>query len=218
MGAVLQKATVAQMTTGNKFKAGADLRRRLLEAASRLFRESGYENVSIRNIAQAVGCSQMAMYRHFPDKDALIRQLCTELYKQFTVGVRTKFGHLTDPKEQLRLSLHYFILLAIRNPNHYRFTFLLRTTDEKALQMRNEVAEPTLAFIRKNLKLALPAGSTDALIEERLHELLATLHGLAVMLITYPKAYRMTREKALKRLDTSLDTFTRVSEAQAGNG
>jgi AcrR family transcriptional regulator len=191
----------------DKFKAGADLRRRLLVTASRLFQERGYENVSIRSIAQEVGCSQMAMYRHFPDKDALIRHLCTEIYQQFTAGVRTRLGNLTNPSERLRQSLRYFLLLAMKNPHHYRFTFLLPTTDEKALKMRSEVAEPAIEYLRANLRLVLPEGSSSQLVDRRLHELLATVHGLAVMLITYPKVYKLTRETALKRMDDALELF-----------
>lgn len=199
--------TKTESTRAGAFKAGAELRRRLLETASRLFQEHGYENVSIRSIAQNVGCSQMAMYRHFPDKEALIRHLCTELYRQFTVRVRTRFAQVKDPKERLRQSLRYFLLLAVKNPNHYRFTFLLPTKDEKALKMRSEVAGPAIAFVRENLRLALREKCTDQLIERRLQELLATVHGLVVMLITYPKVYKLTRETALKRLDDALELF-----------
>lgn len=198
----------------DKFKAGADLRRRLLETASRLFQERGYENVSIRSIAQEVGCSQMAMYRHFPDKDALIRHLCTEIYKQFTAGVRTKFGSLADPGERLRQSLRYFLLLATRNPHHYRFTFLLPASDEKALKLRSEVAQPTIEYLRGNLRLALPDGSPDQLVDRRLHEILAIVHGLAVMMITYPKVYKLTRETALKRIDDALELFLGAPEGK----
>ena len=197
-----------------KFKAGADLRRRLLVTASRLFREHGYENVSIRNIAQEVGCSQMAMYRHFPDKDALIRHLCTELYKQFTVSTRSRFESLTDPKERLRQSLRFFLLLAMKNPNHYRFAFLSLTTDEKALRMRCEVAEPAIDYLRGNLRLVLPAGSSEQLVDRRLHELLAIVHGLAVMLITYPRVYKLTRETALKRMDDALELFLKSPDRE----
>lgn len=210
-------ATTAQKIPRGNFKAGADLRRRLLETASRLFQESGYENVSIRNIAQEVGCSQMAMYRHFPDKDALIRHLCTELYKQFTVGLRTKFENLADPREQLRLSLRYFLLLAAKNPNHYRFTFLMRTTDEEALKMRLHVAEPAISHVRKILRSALPEGSSGEIVDRRLHEVLAILHGLAVMLITYPKAYGLKRETALKRMDDALDVFLGTPDPKVRN-
>jgi AcrR family transcriptional regulator len=197
----------ASASRQGKFKAGADLRRRLLVTANHLFQEHGYENISIRSIAREVGCSQMAMYRHFPDKDALIRHLCTELYRQFTASTRSRFQNLTDPKERLRRSLQYFLLLAIKNPNHYRFTFLSFTTDEKALRIRSEVAAPAIAYLRSNLRLALPESSPEQLIGQRLQELLAIVHGLAVMLITYPKVYKLTRETALKRMDDALELF-----------
>ena len=201
--------TQVQSARGGSFKAGAELRRRLLETASRLFQKHGYENVSIRSIAQNVGCSQMAMYRHFPDKEALIRHLCTELYRQFTVRVRTRFTHLNDPKERLRQSLHYFLLLAVKNPNHYRFTFLLSTKDERALKMRSEVAGPAIAFLRENLRLALRESDADQLVDHRLQDLLATVHGMVVMMITYPKVYKLTRETALKRIDDALELLLR---------
>ncbi len=197
----------ASASRRGKFKAGADLRGRLLDTAGRLFQEHGYENVSIRSIAQEVGCSQMAMYRHFPDKDALIRHLCTELYKQFTMSARSRFQGLTDPRERLRHSLRIFLLLAMKNPNHYRFTFLLLTADEKALRMRAEVAEPAINYFRSNLRLALQADSNEQLVDRRLHEVLAITHGLAVMLITYPRVYKLTKETALKRLDDALELF-----------
>lgn len=190
-----------------KFKAGEELRNRLLDAASRLFGESGYENVSIRSIAQAAGCSQMAMYRHFPDKESLIRHLCTELYRQFTIQLHEKFDHLLDPAERLRLAIRHFVLLSLQNPHHYRLTFLEPTIDAQALEMRNAAADPAISYFRQNLKLALPAGSSDELVEARLHQILACLHGMTIMLITHPRAYRLSKDAALRQLDAAFEIF-----------
>jgi AcrR family transcriptional regulator len=190
-----------------KFKAGDELRRRLLDAASRLFGEFGYERVSIRSIAREAGCSQMAMYRHFPDKEALIRHLCTELYRQFTSQLHEKFDYLPDPRERLRQALRNFVLLSVKNPHHYRLTFLVPAVDEQGLEMRHTAANPAISYFRKNLKLALPAGSSDRLVEERLHQILASLHGMTVMLITNPRAYRLTRESAIRQLESAFDIF-----------
>ncbi|MDR3726371.1 MAG: TetR/AcrR family transcriptional regulator [Terracidiphilus sp.] len=190
-----------------KFKAGDELRRRLLEAASRLFGEFGYDRVSIRSIAQEVGCSQMAMYRHFPDKEALIRHLCTELYQRFTTQLHDKFDYLPEPRERLRQALRNFVLLSVKNPHHYRLTFLEPTVDEQGLEMRHAAANPAISYFRDNLKLALPAGSSDQLVEERLHQILATLHGMTIMLITHPRAYRLTRDAALRQLNSAFDIF-----------
>lgn len=197
-------ATNTSQKPQGKFKAGDDLRRRLLETANRLFRESGYENVSIRRIAEEVGCSQMAMYRHFPDKESLIRHLCNALYKQFTAGLASKFNNISDPKKRMRHALFYFVRLAAANPHHYRFTFLARISDQKTQRLRAATAEPTITYIRNSVSLALPPGSSEELIDERLHQILAVTHGVILMLITYPRAYRITRDVALMRLDSAL--------------
>jgi AcrR family transcriptional regulator len=46
---------------------------KIIEAASNLFHESGVHWVSFQQIAEQVGISQSAIYRHFEDKDDLLR-------------------------------------------------------------------------------------------------------------------------------------------------
>ena len=140
------------------FKAGEELRERILDAASRLFGKEGYENVSIRRIAEEAGCSQMAMYAPFPDKSALIRHLCIELYQQFTIQLHEKLDFIPDPKERLRQALRGFILLSHKNPHHYRLTFLVPALDPQAGKIRETVANPPISYFRQTLKLALPPG------------------------------------------------------------
>jgi AcrR family transcriptional regulator len=200
-------AEVIQQGEQRKFKAGEELRSRLLDAASRLFGEAGYEDVSIRSIALAAGCSQMAMYRHFPDKEALIRHLCTELYRQFTTALHDRFDYLPDPVERLRRALRHFVLLSLKNPHHYRLTFLAPTIDAQSIEMRNSAANPAISYFRQNLKLALPAGSSEELVEERLHQILACLHGMTIMLITHPRSYRLSKEAALRQLEAAFNIF-----------
>jgi len=47
----------------------------LLEIAERLFTEHGYQAVSIRDIAQASGVTNAALYYHFPSKEALFDEV-----------------------------------------------------------------------------------------------------------------------------------------------
>jgi AcrR family transcriptional regulator len=185
------------------FKAGEELRMRILDAASQLFGKEGYENVSIRRIAEGAGCSQMAMYRHFPDKSALIRHLCTELYRQFTIHLHEKYDSLPDPKERLLRALRDFILVSHKNPHHYRLTFLMPTHDPGAGAAREAVANPAISYFRQTLKLLLPPGTSAELVEERLHQILATLHGMTIMLIAHPHVYGLTREMALRQFESA---------------
>jgi TetR/AcrR family transcriptional repressor of nem operon len=49
-------------------------RERILAAAARLFRERGFEGVSVAQVMQAAGLTHGAFYGHFDSKDALIRE------------------------------------------------------------------------------------------------------------------------------------------------
>jgi TetR/AcrR family transcriptional repressor of nem operon len=59
-------------------EASAHHRAALLEAASGLFRERGFEGVSIADIAAAAGLTHGAFYTHFASKEAL----CAEVVEQ----------------------------------------------------------------------------------------------------------------------------------------
>jgi len=191
-------------TETRPYKAGEELRRRLLEAASQLFGAEGYESVSVRQIARAAGCSQMAMYRHFPDKQALMRHLCVELYRKFTIDLHERFDSLPDPAARIRMALRHFVLLSATNPHHYRLIYLERVKEEASRAWRTEAMEEALSYIRANLRLTLGGDATEATIDERVRLILAAVHGITVMLIMNPEAYKLTTEVALDSLEDAL--------------
>src|SRR5215218_9926767 len=47
----------------------------ILAAAMRLLEKRGQAAVTVRGVAAAVGVTPMAIYHHFPDRDALLRLL-----------------------------------------------------------------------------------------------------------------------------------------------
>ena len=49
-------------------------RERILQAAARLFRERGFDGVSVAEIMQAAGLTHGGFYGHFESKDALIKE------------------------------------------------------------------------------------------------------------------------------------------------
>lgn len=52
----------------------AENRRRILDAASRLFREKGFDAVSVAEVMKAAGLTHGGFYGHFSSKDDLIAQ------------------------------------------------------------------------------------------------------------------------------------------------
>jgi AcrR family transcriptional regulator len=55
-----------------------DLRFQLIEAASRLIRTRGVAALTTREIAREAGCSDGALYTHFPHKSDLLMAVCQE--------------------------------------------------------------------------------------------------------------------------------------------
>ena len=53
----------------------AETRRKILEAARRMFVQQGYEGTTMRAIAAKIGYTPTAIYHHFRDKDALVAEL-----------------------------------------------------------------------------------------------------------------------------------------------
>ena len=54
-----------------------DIRWKLLDAAARVYAETGYRGATTRRIAQVAGVNEVTLFRHFGSKDALIREALT---------------------------------------------------------------------------------------------------------------------------------------------
>src|SRR5688572_92572 len=94
-----------------------DTRGRIMDAARELFVSEGYEGVSMRRIAEMVEYSPTAIYFHFKDKDALVRELCDcdflALAEQFTGAAQ-----IENPIERLKATGLAYAAFGIEHPNH----------------------------------------------------------------------------------------------------
>ena len=55
---------------------------RILRAARALFEREGSGAVSMRRVADAVGITPMAIYRHFPNRDALLKRISDDSFNE----------------------------------------------------------------------------------------------------------------------------------------
>jgi len=60
----------------------ADTAHRILAAARGLFEREGPAAVSMRRVAEAVGITPMAIYRHFPSRDALLKRISDDSFSE----------------------------------------------------------------------------------------------------------------------------------------
>jgi len=58
------------------------MRERILETATSLFVERGYDGVAMREISEACGITKAALYYHFKSKEDIVRSLVEDYYGQ----------------------------------------------------------------------------------------------------------------------------------------
>ena len=100
-----------------------EVRGRILDAARDLFARDGYEAVTMRKIAEAIEYSPTAIYLHFKDKDALVRELCLADFDSLAKAFQ-RIAREPDPLERLKKSGLAYADFALEHPNHYRLMFM----------------------------------------------------------------------------------------------
>ncbi|MEZ0052270.1 AcrR family transcriptional regulator [Mycobacterium sp. MAA66] len=82
-------------------KAKSDRRTQLIAAAERLVAERGYLAVRLEDIGAAAGVSGPAIYRHFPNKEALLVELLVGVSTRLLDGATAVLADAADPSAGL---------------------------------------------------------------------------------------------------------------------
>jgi AcrR family transcriptional regulator len=99
-------------------------RARIEAAALALFAERGVDGVSIRDIAQEVGVTEGALYRHFPSKQELARALFLDRYGALARGVeQARSRHATFPA-RLEALVDFFVSSFDEDPAGFAYVLV----------------------------------------------------------------------------------------------
>jgi AcrR family transcriptional regulator len=76
----------------------------------------------MRTVAAEAGITATALYRHYPDKDALLKALVKHVYGVFRQHLIVAIDD-GDPVTWLRIAADRFLRFALEYPNYYRLLF-----------------------------------------------------------------------------------------------
>jgi AcrR family transcriptional regulator len=99
---------------------------RIFAAARELFDQDGAEGVSMRRIAKKVGITPMAIYKHYPDKDALLNALMLDGFAVWEARVEALKA--SEPLVWLQAMGEAFLDFALHQPRRYEAAFLLKAS------------------------------------------------------------------------------------------
>ncbi len=156
-----------------------DLRASLMRAGLDLLATRTADDLSLRQVARTVGVSANAVYRHFPDKAALMRALAAEGLQSLAASQRQASETAGGSSVGFQATGKAYVRFALANPALFRLIFSQPASLNLLTRPDSDVPD-AMAFLRANAAaLAAPgtAGTTVALHAWSL------AHGLAMLML-----------------------------------
>ncbi|WP_051533956.1 TetR/AcrR family transcriptional regulator [Desulfitibacter alkalitolerans] len=177
-----------------KRKKGIETQEKIFEAAANLFARDGYDNVSIRKIASAIGIKESSIYNHFDSKGSILANLFEYFSKEL---LRTRPTDDELEKMMAYLSAEEILKNVIIRIGHQNknvldhiatIIFIERFRNEQAarlyfdliLEEQNEFYSKVFTLMKKRGLVALPEDDVDKIAVQYNYVLVALANEYAM--------------------------------------
>src|SRR5215467_13354857 len=161
------------------------VRRAILDAARELFISEGYQNVSIRKIAERIEYSPAAIYGYFPSKDDIFFALAEEGFR-LLYGDRASFTALESvpPIDRIRAIFRRLYEYSRDHPQYFALMFVDRSVprisrEYERFAFAREIKDHLIAEVRTCITSGV--FKADLRPEVALRLLMTGILGVAVM-------------------------------------
>ncbi len=161
---------------------GRATREQLIEVATRLFAERGYEDTSIEAVLAAAGVSRGALYHHFAGKDALFEAVVGSVGERVTAEMAAAIAGVQDPVAVVQAGALAWIDLA-GDPVVQRVMLIDAPSVLGYERWRNMDEQQSLGAARALLQAVADAGQlAPELVDAFAHMILAALDEMALVI------------------------------------
>lgn len=159
-----------------------DLRTALIEAGLKLLEERAADDLALREVARAVGVSATAVYRHFPDKAALLRALAAAGLARLAAAQRAAAEAAGGGGAGFDATGRAYVRFALDNPALFRLIFSSAPGPDPFDLAPDEAGE-AFRLLQENAARLAPQGAGPEAAKLIALRAWATVHGLAVLLL-----------------------------------
>jgi AcrR family transcriptional regulator len=200
-----------------------ELRTKILDAARELFASEGYEAVTMRKIAERIEYSPTAIYLHFKDKEAVLREICDADFGALAHGF-SAIARIPDPRERLMATGNAYAEFGLSHPNHYRLMFMTPhpplSPEDSAIE-RGNPEQDAYAFLRGTLAEALAGGRLRPGLDDLdllTQTVWAAVHGVVSLEIAKGNDGWVDWRPAAERVRLMIDFITRCLWREDADG
>lgn len=151
----------------NRTDAQEEKRRRLLDAAVRVFARKGYHASRVSDIAEQAGVAHGLLYHYFASKEDVLRAVFRETWRALIETIRSVEEAGDSPREQLRKVAEILLRSWRRDPDLVRVLVLEVTRSQHLRGEMDEIVESFTA-IQEIVERGQADGSIRADLDARL--------------------------------------------------
>lgn len=159
-----------------------DLRAALLQAGIDLLKSGSVETLSLRAVARRVGVSATAVYRHFPDKASLVRELCLHGAEELADAQLKAMEAAGGGQKGFIATGGAYIRYALANPALFRI--MMANMPPGGFYGADFSEDQTgIQLLRKNMMALVPETAGEEGVMFGMLMSWAQVHGLAMLML-----------------------------------
>lgn len=151
-------------------------RARACEHAIALFAER--DDVSLRQLAAAIGCSHAKTYRYFESKEELFMAVRAECYRRFARSLRARLERVDDPIERIHELARAYAERAHTHRAEFRLMFQLGQPRAERYPAFHRAGVDAWAIVEHTMQRAVDAGALEGDATDLAHMMWASVHGV----------------------------------------
>ncbi len=192
-----------------------DTRRKIYEAAMELFREKGFDETTMRDIAAKAGVALGGAYYYFSSKDAIVLAFYREMQETSNAVVLEALGGHKKLKERIRCVLDKRMELLVPNRKFCSALFRHAPDGSDPLSPFSDESRPIRDAAIEHMRIALEGSDAKvpADLKPRLPYLLWLYQMALIMFWLYDRSPNQERTRRL--LDKSLSLLVNLLRISA---
>ena len=189
----------------------SEMKELILQTAMKLFLDKGFNNITIRNIAEKIEYSPATIYLYFKNKDEILYTLRREGFEKLYELQKTSLN-INDPLKRLLKQGEAYISFALENPEYYDLMFMMRGP-VKTIKETNfcDIGLKSYELLKNNVKECMTQGLFPRMdVDIVAFSLWSYVHGIASLIIR-SRGIIFPEEQVNNMIKGSLDFILKIN-------
>ena len=177
-----------------------EVRESILQSAWQLVNEEGWQNLSIRKIADAIEYSVPVVYDHFENKEAILTVFNRRGFQLLGDTIQAAKEKHTEPRQQLEAIAYAYWDFAFEHKEYYQLMFGLGMPGCEELANVPELVS-FISVLRSTIAEVIKQGHSNADAELKVRSFWSMIHGLvSINLLAPPHAHGGVTKDQMNRM------------------